>query len=272
VPSRGRRRARRDREAVRHDAGRGPAAQPRGALRPRRAPGLPHRPLPGQGDRPEHAGVPVRQRALRARVEPQLHRPHPDHGRRGHGHRHARRLLRQRRRPARSDPEPHAPAAVPRGNGAPGELHRRRGPQREGQGPAGDPRPRAGGHRPDRGARAVHRRRVGRRARRRLPAGGGGAGRLQHGDLRRAAPGGRQLALGRRTLLPAHRQAPGAQGHRDRGHAEARPAPGLQAGGLARRAAQPAHPHHAAQRGRLALARRQDPRHGGAQRPRPTSA
>ena len=50
------------------------AAQPRGAGGLRRAAGLPHRPLPGQGDRPEHDGVPVRQRAVRAAVEPQLHR------------------------------------------------------------------------------------------------------------------------------------------------------------------------------------------------------
>ena len=44
----------------------------------------------------------------------------------------------------------------------------------------------------------------------------------QHRDLRGAAPGGRQLALGRRAVLPAHRQAAGAQGHRDRGHAASR--------------------------------------------------
>ena len=42
------------------------------------------------------------------------------------------------------------------------------------------------------------------------------------------APGGRQLALGGRAVLPAHRQAPGAQGHRDRDHAQARPPPRLQ--------------------------------------------
>ena len=268
VPSRGRRRAGRDREAVRHDAGRGRAAQPRRAVGPRRAAGLSHRPLPGQGDRPEHDGVPVRQRALRAGVEPQLHRPHRDHGRRGHRHRHPGRVLRQRRRSARPHPEPHAPAAVPRGHGAAGELHRRRGPQREGQGPAGDPRAHAGGDSRDRGPRPVRRGRVRRRARGGLSAGGGRPGRLQHRDLRRPAPGGRQLALGRRALLPAHRQAPGAQGHRDRGDPEAGAAPGVQAGGLARRAPQPADPHHAAQRGRLAVARRQDPRHADAHPPR----
>ena len=71
---------------------------------------------------------------------------------------------------------------------------------------------------------------------------------------------GRQLALGGRALLPAHRQAPGAQGHRDRGHAQARPAPRLPRRGLGRRAAQPAHPHHPARRGRVAVARGEDPR------------
>ena len=65
----------RDREAVRHLARRGARAQPHGARRLRRAPGLPHRPLPRQGDGPEHAGVPLRQRHVRAALEPQLHRP-----------------------------------------------------------------------------------------------------------------------------------------------------------------------------------------------------
>ena len=52
---------------------------------------------------------------------------------------------------------------------------------------------------------------------------------LAHRDLRRAAPGGRQLALGGRPLLPAHRQASRAQGDRDRGDAQARPPPRLRA-------------------------------------------
>jgi glucose-6-phosphate 1-dehydrogenase len=63
---------------------------------------------------------------------------------------------------------------------------------------------------------------------------------LAHRDLRRAAPDRRQLALGRRAVLPAHRQAPRAQGDRDRRHAAAGPPPRLRAGRLARRAAQPA--------------------------------
>ena len=44
--------------------------------------GLPHRPLPRQGDRSEHAGAAVRERHLRADLEPPVHRPRPDHGRR----------------------------------------------------------------------------------------------------------------------------------------------------------------------------------------------
>ncbi len=94
-----------------------------------------------------------------------------------------------------------------------------------------------------------------------LPGRGGRAAGLDHRDLRRAAPGSGQLALGRRAVLPAHRQAPGAQGHRDRRHAQAGPPPRLQPGRLARRAAQPAGADAAAQRGRLAAPRREDPGH-----------
>ena len=45
----------------------------------RRAPDLPHRPLPRQGDRAEPHGLPLRQQHLRADLEPQLHRPCADH-------------------------------------------------------------------------------------------------------------------------------------------------------------------------------------------------
>ena len=45
------------REAVRHRPERGARAEPPACCRVlRRVAGLPHRPLPGQGDRPEHAG------------------------------------------------------------------------------------------------------------------------------------------------------------------------------------------------------------------------
>ena len=58
---------------------------------------LPHRPLPRQGDGAEHAGAALRERHLRADLEPAVHRPRPDHGRRVDGDRGAGRLLRVRR-------------------------------------------------------------------------------------------------------------------------------------------------------------------------------
>ena len=76
----------------------------------RRAPGLSHRPLPGQGDGAEHAGAAVRQQHLRADLEPQLHRPRADHRGRGPDGRPPRGLLRLGRRAARHVPEP--PAAT----------------------------------------------------------------------------------------------------------------------------------------------------------------
>ena len=92
-----RRRPGRDREAVRHRPRVG-AQAPAGRLeRLPRAPGLPHRPLPRQGDGPERAGVPVREPDVRAGLEPQLHRPRADHRGRGHRDRLARGLLRHAR-------------------------------------------------------------------------------------------------------------------------------------------------------------------------------
>ena len=58
------------REAVRPRPGERPGAEPRGLARPRREPGLPDRPLPGQGDGPEHPGPAVRQHDLRADLGP----------------------------------------------------------------------------------------------------------------------------------------------------------------------------------------------------------
>ena len=53
-------------------------AQRRAARGLRRGADLPDRPLPRQGGGAEHPGVPVRQRAVRADLEPQPHRPRAD--------------------------------------------------------------------------------------------------------------------------------------------------------------------------------------------------
>ena len=52
----------------------------------------------GQGDRPEPAGLPLRQRDLRAALEPPLRRPRADHRGRVDRHREPRRVLRGDRR------------------------------------------------------------------------------------------------------------------------------------------------------------------------------
>ena len=207
----------------------------------RRDAGLPHRPLPRQGDGPEPAGVPLRQRHVRAAVEPQLHRQRADHGRRGHRHRHPRRVLRRTPGALRDLIQNHMMqllchvAMEPPVNFTAEEVRNEKVKVLE-----AIPEPTA--------ARTSPRWRCARSTAPATPAARTSAAtskrtacrRTRHRDLRRDAPGGRQLALGRRALLPAHRQAPGAQGHRDRGDAEAGPAPRLQPGRLARRAAQPA--------------------------------
>ena len=96
--------------------------------------GLPHRPLPGQGDGPEHAGAAVCERHLRADLEPPVHRPRADHGRRVDRHRRARRVLRGRRRDPGHLSEPPAAVARDHGDGAADRLHRRFGAEREGEG------------------------------------------------------------------------------------------------------------------------------------------
>ena len=93
----------RDREAVRPRHRIGAPPEPRGRPRPARVAGLPHRPLPGQGDGPQPAGLPLRQRHLRAGLEPQLRGPRADHGGRVDRRRETRLLLRgDRRQPATS--------------------------------------------------------------------------------------------------------------------------------------------------------------------------
>ena len=80
---------------------------------------VPDRPLPGQGDGPEHPGAALRQRAVRAGVELQLRRLGADHHGRGRRHRHPGRLLRRdRRRPRRAAEPPAAAARAGRDGGA----------------------------------------------------------------------------------------------------------------------------------------------------------
>ena len=194
-------------------------------------------------------------------MEPQLHRPRPDHRRRGPRRRHPRRLLRLRRRAARPGPEPHAPAPLPRGDGAAGGLHRRRGAQREGQGPARDPRavprttsrtspcarstPRA--RRAARTSPATARRRASRRTRTPRPY---AALRLEVDNWRWAGVPF-YLRTGKRLARKVTEIAITLQ-----------PVPhlGFTHGRLGRRQAQPARDDAAAQRGRVAAARGEDPR------------
>ncbi len=96
-------------------------------------PDLPHRSLPGQGDRPEHLRVPVRQRDLRAGVEQHLRRPRPDHRGRVDRRRAPRRVLRGDRRRPRHRAEPPAAGAGAGRDGAARDVRRRPDPRREGQ-------------------------------------------------------------------------------------------------------------------------------------------
>ena len=108
---------------------------------------------------------------------------------------------------------------------------------------------------PSMAVRGAVRPRDGRReARGRLPRRGGRGPRLSDRDVRRAAPARVELALGRRAVLPAHRQAAGAQDHRDRRDAQAGAAPRLPEQRLGRRPGQSDHPHPPARRGRVGLA------------------
>ena len=106
------------REAVRRQLRVGPRAERPPAQGADRRADLPDRPLPGQGDRAEPAGLPLRQRDLRAHLEPPLHRQRPDHGRGDGGRGAARPLLRPRGRAAGHGAEPPLPAPGPHRDGA----------------------------------------------------------------------------------------------------------------------------------------------------------
>ena len=91
----------------------------------RRVAGLPHRSLSREGNRPEPDGVPLRERHVRADLEPPLHRSRADHRRRDRRRRAARELLRGGRRAARHGPESPDAAARARRDGAADRVHRR---------------------------------------------------------------------------------------------------------------------------------------------------
>ncbi len=88
------------REALRPRPGQRDRAQPGRALGVPARRGLPDRPLPRQGDGPEHPGAALRQLHVRADLEPVLRRPRADHHGRGHRHRRPGRVLRRHRRRA----------------------------------------------------------------------------------------------------------------------------------------------------------------------------
>ena len=189
----------------------------------RRGRGLPHRPLPRQGDRPEPARAAVRERDLRADLEPAVRRPHPDHGRRDDRDRGTRRLLRAGRRDPRHLPEPPAAARRADRDGAADRLQRRLGPQREGEGAQRAAHARPEARRPRAVRTRLHRGPGGAR----LPRGGRRRAGLDDGDVRRREALRRQLALGRHAVLPAGGQAAGAARDHDRDRVQARAAPAL---------------------------------------------
>ena len=105
-----------------------------GRLRLHRPGRLPDRPLPGQGDGPEPAGAALRQRAVRADLEPPAHRLGADHHGRGRRHRGPGRLLRADRRGPRRAAEPPAAAARADRHGGARLVRRREPADREAQG------------------------------------------------------------------------------------------------------------------------------------------
>ena len=256
-----------DREAPRRDGaeparggglaarGGGEALRPRSRVRPRpqrgaqpRArgePDLPDRPLPRQGDRAEHHGLPFRQWLSGAGVEPQLRRPRPDHRRGDRGRGGPRQLLRQRGRGAGHDAESHAPAPRPRGHGA---AHLLPGGGRAGrarQGAQGHAQLQARGRAEGNGEGTVRTRGRQRPGRPRLPERAKGLPDLEHGDVRGDEAGGRELALGRRAFLPPLGQAADPTRHRDHDPVPSAAPPALRGAGGAGRAQSPRPPHPA---------------------------
>ena len=143
------------RKAVRHRSRLGQSAERRTAEDRRRAPDLPDRSLSRQGDGAEHPGAALRQRHVRADLESQSHRPHPDHRRRKTRRRPSRQLLRRHRRAARHGAEPSVPAAVAGRDGAADQIRRAFGALGKGRRAGGDPDPERSGSAAEFGARAI---------------------------------------------------------------------------------------------------------------------
>ena len=105
-------------KAVRHRPGERRVAERQAARGVRRGPDLPHRPFPRQGAGAEHPRVPLRQRPVRADLEPQLHRPRADRRAGDAGARQARRVLRADRRVSRHGGDAPVPDPRVHGDGA----------------------------------------------------------------------------------------------------------------------------------------------------------
>ena len=103
-----------------------------------REPDLPHRSFPREGDGAEHHDVPLRQRPVRALVEPRSHRSRADHSGRDGGRRGARQFLRGDRGAARHGAQPCLPAALHDRHGAAHLVRRRCDPFQEGGRVPGD--------------------------------------------------------------------------------------------------------------------------------------
>ena len=175
-----------------------------------REPDLPHRPLPRQGERAEPAGDALRQHLPRAAVERQPRRPRADH---------RRRVARRRQPRAATTTTPARCATWCRTTccscSAWSRWSRRRTStasraRREAQG-APAPSSRSRRATCDRHACAGQYRAGPRRRRRPVPSTATSAERpgSHHRDLRRDQGRDAELALGRRAVLPAHRQADG---------------------------------------------------------------
>ena len=212
---------RRDREAVRARPRLGAVAQRRAAIGVPDRLDLPHRPLPRQGDGPEHPGAALRERAVRADLERELRRPRADHDGRGHRRGRPRRLLRRHRRRARRHPEPPAAAHGAHRDGRADLVRREEPARREGEG-ARRGHPAEGSRTLDRTG-SVRRRVAGRREGARLPRRRRDEPGVDDRDLRRDHARSEHASLGRSAVLPADGKAPRPACDRDRGRVQARP-------------------------------------------------